>query len=212
MGEKARDSADCVIRAHFNMIPIAQSPTNQAPMASQLIDVLRQGRLRMYASRELRDAAAKTVVHESSRGFRLGKAKHSDKVDPIIAIAMAVLMAGREESVGGCYEVYNFYTGEPMVRNAGGIDDETGLPILRQRAPDFKPMARPEVEADPDAPVHPGATLWDFIDARGLDKDDPAVDQAYAWALADYRKALAEYRQRKSGATIESDRVDLARS
>jgi hypothetical protein len=35
-------------------------------MASQLIDVLKQGRLRMYRSRELRDAAAKTVVHESS--------------------------------------------------------------------------------------------------------------------------------------------------
>jgi len=153
MREKARDSADCVIRAHFNMIPIAQSPTNQTPMASQLIDVLRQGRLRMYASRELRDAAATTVVHESSRGFRLGKAKHSDKVDPIIAIAMAVLMAGREESVGGCYEVYNFYTGEPMVRNAGNIDDETGLPILRQRPPDFKPMARPESPRPSSTPM-----------------------------------------------------------
>jgi hypothetical protein len=66
-----------------------------------LVDVLKQGRLRIYQSRELRDAAAKTVVHESGRGFRLGKAKGSDRVDPIIALAMAVLMAGREESVGG---------------------------------------------------------------------------------------------------------------
>src|SRR6476659_9217476 len=102
----------------------------------------------MYHSRELRDAAAKTVVHESSRGFRLGKSKGSDRVDPIIALAMAVLMTGRQESLGGDYDVRNFWSGE-----------------------------RP---------------------------DDPAVDQAYAWALADYRKALDEYRQRKSGATTQS--------
>jgi len=153
----------------------------------------------MYHSRELRDAVAKTVVHESSRGFRLGKAKGSDRVDPIIALAMAVLLAGRQESLGGDYEVRDFWSGELMVRNAGNIDDETGLPILRQRPPDFKPMARPETELDPDAPVHPGVTIWDFIDSRGLDKDDPAVDQAYQWALAACQR-LAEYRQRKKGA------------
>jgi hypothetical protein len=45
--------------AGLNMVPIAQSPQNQTPMASQLIDVLKQGRLRTYQSQELRDAAAK---------------------------------------------------------------------------------------------------------------------------------------------------------
>jgi hypothetical protein len=192
------------------MIPIAQSPQNQTPMASQLIDVLRQGRLRMYQSKELRDAAAKTIVVESSRGYRLGKAKGSDRVDPIIALAMGVLLAGREESSGSRYEVYNFYTGERQRPNANQIDDMTGLPIVRQRPPDFKPMARPETEADPDAPVHPGVTLWDYIDAHGLDKDDPTLDQAYQWALSAYRKALAEYRQRKKGAAAV-DRVDVTR-
>lgn len=58
--------------------------------------------------------------------------------------------------------------------------------------------------------AHPGVTLWDFVDARGLDPNDPAVDQAYAWALADYRKALAEYRAKK--ADIAVDDVELVRS
>jgi hypothetical protein len=98
------------------------------------------------------------------------------------------------------------------------IDDITGLPFIRQRPPSFTPMARPEVESDPDAPKHPGTTIWDFVDARGLDKDDPAVDQAYQWALADYRKTLAEYRaakaaQKADAAAAEADdTADLVRS
>jgi Phage Terminase len=204
---QAVDMTQRLTRSGLNMVPIAQSPQNQTPMASQLIDVLKQGRLRMYQSRELRDAAAKTVVHESSRGFRLGKAKGSDRVDPIIALAMACLLAGREESIGGDYEVRNLWSGELMVPNASGIDDMTGLPILRQRPPDFKPMARPETELDPDAPAHPGVTIWDFIGARGLDKDDPAVDQACAWALADYRRDMTAYRATKKAkaAVAEAD-------
>lgn len=208
------DVSQRLTRSELNMVAIAQSPQNQTPMASQLIDVLKQGRLRMYQSRELRDAAAKTVVHESSRGFRLGKAKGSDRVDPIIALAMAVLMAGREESVGGRYDVRDFYSGELMVPNAAGIDDKTGLPLIRQRPPSFTPMARPEVEADSNAPKHPGATLWDFIDARGLDKDDPTVDEAYAWALADYRRDMAAYRAAKAAkkaAAADGD-IEIVRS
>lgn len=196
-------------RAGLNMVPIAQNPQNQTPMASQLIDVLKQGRLRMYASRELRDAAAKTIVVESSRGYRLGKAKGSDRVDPIIALAMAVLLAGREESTGSRYTVTGLF-GEPLPEGPGNIDEMTGLPIVRQRPPDFKPMARPETEADPDAPGHPGVTLWDYIDAHGLDKDDPAVDLAYRWALDDYKRAMVEYRQRRKGAPA-IDQMDITR-
>jgi hypothetical protein len=68
---------------------------------------------------------------------------------------------------------------------------EAGSP---PRAP---PLARPESELDPDAPKHPGLTFWDFVDAWGLDPNDPIVPQAHQQALAEYRKAMAEYRQRK---------------
>jgi hypothetical protein len=75
-------------------------------------------------------------------------------------------------------------------------------------------MARPEVEADPNAPKHPGATLWDFIDARGLDKDDPTIDQAYAWALADYRRDMAAYPAKKAAklAAAADATAELVRS
>jgi phage terminase large subunit-like protein len=206
---QAVDVTQRLTRAHLNMVPIAQSPQNQTPMASQLIDVLKQGRLRMYASRELRDAAAKTIVVESSRGYRLGKAKGSDRVDPIIALAMAVLLAGREESSGSRYTVTDF-SGEPLPEGPGNIDEMTGLPILRVRPPNFQSMARPEVEADPDAPKHPGVTIWDYVDAHGLEKDDPTIEQAYRWALDDYKRAMVEYRQRKKSAPAV-DLVDVTR-
>jgi phage terminase large subunit-like protein len=205
---QAVDLTQRLTRAHLSMVPIAQSPQNQTPMASQLIDVLKQGRLRMYASRELRDAAAKTIVVESSRGYRLGKAKGSDRVDPIIALAMAVLLAGREESTGSRYEMFDFFTGERQMPSANQIDDMTGLPIVRVRPPNFQSMARPEVESDPDAPKHPGVTIWDFIDARGLDKDDPTTEQAHWWALEEYRKAMVEYRAAKAAKKAAATAVD----
>ena len=173
------------------MVEVAQTAMNQAPMANQLIDLIRRRRLAMYPSRELRLAVSKTVIVESTRGYRLGKVKGSDRVDPIVALSMACLLAGREESVGGRCEVFDFWTGEPMMPNASGIDDQTGLPILRQRPPDFKPMARSETELDPDAPKHPGVTFWDFVDARGLDPNDPVVPAAHPQALAEYSKAMA---------------------
>jgi len=112
---------------------------------------------------------------------------------------MAVLMAGREESLGGSCEVRDSYSGELMApSNSGGIDDMSGLPILRVRPPSFQPMARPEVEVDPDAPVHPGATIWDFIDARGLDPNDPVVPAAHRLALEQYKRDMAAYRAAKA--------------
>jgi hypothetical protein len=95
-------------------------------MANQLIDVLKRGRLPMYKSRELRDAAAKTVVHESSRGFRLAKAKGGDRVDPIIALAMGVLLAGRKETSGSHFEVRDFWSGELMFDSRNPPPDSRG--------------------------------------------------------------------------------------
>ena len=59
-------------------------------------------------------------------------------------------------------------------------------------------LRRARSEADPDAPKHPGATFWDFVDARNLDPSDPVVPAAHQQALAGYRKAMAEYRAAKA--------------
>jgi len=57
------------------MIEYGQVTGNLTTMANGLIDVIRQRRLLMYPSEELRTAAAQAVLIESSRGMRLGKMK-----------------------------------------------------------------------------------------------------------------------------------------
>lgn len=78
------------------MTEFPQSLPNLSLMASNLIDVLRTVTLLLYPNDELRQAAGKTIMIESARGMRLGKAKASDRVDPIVALAMACLAAVQE--------------------------------------------------------------------------------------------------------------------
>jgi hypothetical protein len=47
---------------------------------------------------------------------------------------MACLLAGRQESLGGYYEVRDFWSGELMMPNTRTIDDMTGLPIVARTA------------------------------------------------------------------------------
>jgi phage terminase large subunit-like protein len=83
-------------RAGVNMIEYPQHLANLSMMAANLLDMLKTGRLVLYADAELRLAATKTIAIENSRGgWRLGKAKQSDRVDPIIALAMACLACER---------------------------------------------------------------------------------------------------------------------
>ena len=101
-------------KAGINMVEVTQTANNQEPMANQLIDLIRQRMLTMYPSKELRLAASKTVIIESARGYRLGKVKGSDCVDPIVALSMAYLLASREESLGSSFTVEDLFTGEVM--------------------------------------------------------------------------------------------------
>jgi len=67
------------------MIEWPQTPANLSLMAGNLLELIKCRRLLCYPANDLRQAVAKTVVIESSRGYRLGKSKASDRVDPIIA-------------------------------------------------------------------------------------------------------------------------------
>jgi len=78
-------------RAGVRMVEWAQSLPNLSLMAGNLLEIIRRRQLLTYESEELRAAVSKTVAIESSRGWRLGKAKQSDRVDPVIALAMAAL-------------------------------------------------------------------------------------------------------------------------
>jgi phage terminase large subunit-like protein len=62
-------------------------------MGQTLFDLLNGRNLRIYKSDELRTQALNTVATESSRGFRISKEKASNKIDSIIALAMACVSA-----------------------------------------------------------------------------------------------------------------------
>jgi hypothetical protein len=149
------------------MVEMTQTASNQGQMAGLMVDLIRQRRLFMYPSKELRLAVIKTVIIESSRGVRLGKSKTADRVDPIIAMAMAALLVTREEGAGSYFEVCDFFTGEPLPSSLTDYDRETGLPkrdILNAlRPPDgFRPLARLESESVDGRPKHPGS-IWDDL-------------------------------------------------
>lgn len=83
----------------LHMIEIGQYVPNLTSMAGGLLDVIRKQQFTMYPAADLREAVSKTIAIESSRGWRLGKAKASDRVDPIVALAMALLVCVR--GIGG---------------------------------------------------------------------------------------------------------------
>jgi hypothetical protein len=68
-----------------------QTVGNLSMMANNLMDLVKYRQLVSYPAPDLREAIAKTVIIESTRGLRLGKAKQSDRVDPVIALAMACI-------------------------------------------------------------------------------------------------------------------------
>jgi phage terminase large subunit-like protein len=80
-------------RAGVPMIEWPQTPGNLGLMAGNLLDLITRKHIASYPSDELRNAVSKTIIVESERGMRLGKAKQSDRVDPVIALAMACVAA-----------------------------------------------------------------------------------------------------------------------
>lgn len=90
--------AQRLTRAGVLMTEWPQTLSNLSLMAGSLLELIKRKQIVCYPADDLRQAIAKTVAIEGSRGWRLGKAKQSDRVDPIIALAMAALatvQAGR---------------------------------------------------------------------------------------------------------------------
>jgi phage terminase large subunit-like protein len=94
--------AQRLTRQGVNMIEWPQTVGNLSLMGGNLLELIKRQQLVSYPADDLRMAISKTVAIESSRGFRLGKVKASDRVDPVIALAMgalAVVQAGRPEPI-----------------------------------------------------------------------------------------------------------------
>jgi phage terminase large subunit-like protein len=125
-------------RAGVKMVEYPQHLSNLSLMGGNLLDLIKARKIVTYPSDDLRNAIAKTVIVESSRGFRLGKAVKSHRVDIVIALAMALIAATAE---GGPPVKFEWHSGrEWLERQHGGIghkpsnDDDDRPERLRSAA------------------------------------------------------------------------------
>ena len=80
------------------MHEFAQSSPNLTAMSQNLFELIEHKTICLYADTELRNHAAHSVAIESSRGYRISKEKASNKIDGVVALAMASLEATRQGS------------------------------------------------------------------------------------------------------------------
>jgi phage terminase large subunit-like protein len=70
-----------------------QTPANLTAMGSNLYELIKGGNLIVSPDDALRLAISRAVAKETPRGFQITKEKSSDKIDVVIALAMASLAA-----------------------------------------------------------------------------------------------------------------------
>ncbi len=137
-------------RAGVRMTEWAQSLPNLSLMAGNLLELIKRRQLVCYPAADLRQAISKTVAIENPRGWRLGKAKQSDRVDPVIALAMAANAAVQGQGAG--FEAWEDYAresaifSEAMLNRAAaagrayGVSTEEAQAILDRRASDAEEL------------------------------------------------------------------------
>ena len=69
-------------------------------MSQNLFELIEHSNICIYASTELRNHAAHCVAVESTRGWRISKTKTANKIDGIVALAIATLQAVQNWDIG----------------------------------------------------------------------------------------------------------------
>ncbi len=77
-----------------------QTSPGLTEMASNRFDLVRSRTLLVYPDTEMRRSVLQTVASESGRGWKLSKEKQSNKIDVVVALAMAALGAVRKLGFG----------------------------------------------------------------------------------------------------------------
>ena len=84
-------SATTLSKKGLPMKEYAQSTANLTEMGQNLYDIVDQLNIDLYSDDVLRHEAKVTIGKETARGFRIAKEKQSQKIDQIIALAMAAI-------------------------------------------------------------------------------------------------------------------------
>ncbi len=90
--------ADLSNRLHQEGLPMREYPQtspNLTATSQNLFELIQHQNIQLYPDDQLRSHAAHCVAVESSRGWKISKAKAANKVDGIVTLAMASLEAVR---------------------------------------------------------------------------------------------------------------------
>jgi phage terminase large subunit-like protein len=77
-----------------------QSSPNLTAMSQNLFELIEHNSISLYASSQLRKHAIHATAVESTRGWRISKQKAANKIDGIVALAMATLQAVQNRDTG----------------------------------------------------------------------------------------------------------------
>jgi phage terminase large subunit-like protein len=90
--------AQRLAKAHVPVEEFAQTVPNLTVATSNLFDLIQARSLALYPDADMRLAASRAVIVESSRGWRLDKLKQQHKIDVVVALSMACLAAVRGQA------------------------------------------------------------------------------------------------------------------
>ena len=86
-------AAQRLAKAGVKVEEFPQTIPNLTAATSNLFDLIQERRLVLYPDAAMRLSAARAIIVESSRGWRLDKLKQAHKIDVIVALSMACLAA-----------------------------------------------------------------------------------------------------------------------
>jgi phage terminase large subunit-like protein len=127
-----------LVKAGVLMTEYGQTSGNLTMMAANLLELIKRRQFVSYLADDLRTAVSKTVAIESSRGYRLGKTKGSDRIDPIIALAMACVGAVQAGNRALTDEDREFWLRAMTELHRPSRFGETGAPSAGYLNPSFR--------------------------------------------------------------------------
>jgi phage terminase large subunit-like protein len=87
-------------RSGIVMNEFLQTPGNLSEVATRLYNLISERKVQFYSCPGLRTAFSNAIAVESTRGWRIDKAKQSHRIDLVIALGMAVTAAMRKVETG----------------------------------------------------------------------------------------------------------------
>jgi phage terminase large subunit-like protein len=120
-------SSQRLVREGVPMEECPQTVPFLTDAGTNLYDLFRGHSMRLYPDERIRAAVSRAVAIETPRGWRLGKAQQSHKIDVVTALAMAALGAVRGQGVSR-------YTLDSWLPEATGVDVEGSREWRARRA------------------------------------------------------------------------------